>query len=79
MKIDWRSKLTSRKFWAAVAGWVGAMYVVVTTPITQEKIIALVAATGVLCSYIFAEGMTDSAHAPYTQSYSEGESDADSD
>ena len=65
MGIDWKRKLSSRKFWAAVAGWIGAMYVLVTTPVSQEKIVALVTATGILCCYIFGESKSDAAHAGY--------------
>ena len=77
MGIDWKRKLSSRKFWAAVAGWIGAMYVVLTTPVSQEKIVALVTATGILCCYIFGEGMSDAAHAGYIDGVPEEDPDAE--
>lgn len=71
--IDWKRKLTSRKFWAAVAGFIAGMYVFLTGEVTPERITGIIMSFGVVCSYIFGEGMTDSANAPYAQDYSEGE------
>lgn len=65
MGIDWKRKLSSRKFWAAIAGYVGLWYVILTTGVTEEKIVALIMQTGLLCSYILTEGWTDSSNAGY--------------
>lgn len=65
MGIDWKRKLTSRKFWGALAGLISGMYVFLTSPISAERITGLIMATGVLCSYIFGEGWSDAAHAGY--------------
>ncbi len=63
MKIDWKRKLSSRKFWAALAGFVGAVAVFcgagesVITEVT-----AIISAAGVLVAYILGESITDSTH-----------------
>lgn len=72
--IDWKKKLASRKLWLAVAGFVTALYVILTTDVTAEKITALIVSFGSVCSYIFAEGWTDASHAPYVTG---GADDAD--
>lgn len=61
MKIDWKRKLSSRKFWAALAALVGAIAVVcgagesVITEVT-----AIISAAGVLAAYILGESIVDS-------------------
>ena len=61
MGIDWKRKLASRKFWAALAGFVGAIAVLcgagesVITEVT-----AIISAAGVLVAYILGEAMVDS-------------------
>ena len=61
MKIDWKRKLSSRKFWAALAARVGAVAVVcgagesVITEVT-----AIISAAGVLAAYILGESIVDS-------------------
>lgn len=59
---DLKRKLSSRKFWAAVAGLVSAVLVVMNygeNEITQ--VVSVVSAAGVLIAYIFAEGSVDAA------------------
>ncbi len=60
--IDWKSKLSSRKFWAGVVGFVTAVAFAfgVSEP-AVEQIVALVSALAVLVAYIFGEGMVDKA------------------
>ena len=59
-KINWKQKLSSRKFWAAVTGVVSALLVLFNLDsMSIEKIIALVSAEGVLVSYILSEGSVD--------------------
>lgn len=60
-KINWKQKLSSRKFWSMVIGVVTALLVLFNVPdLTIEKIAALISAEGVLIAYIFAEGDVDS-------------------
>ena len=61
MKINWKQKLTSRKFWSMVVGVATALLVLFNVPdLTIEKVVALISAEGVLIAYIFAEGDVDS-------------------
>lgn len=62
MKINWKQKLTSRKFWAAVIGFVTAILVAfgVKDP-TAGQIIAVISAVATLIAYIVGEGMVDAA------------------
>ncbi len=60
MNIDWKRKLTSRKFWAAVIGFITAVLTVFGVPeMSIEQVISLVSATSVLIAYIVAEGLVD--------------------
>mgnify|MGYP003296886989 CR=1 FL=1 len=62
MGIDWKRKLASRKFWAALAGFVGAVAVFCgagESVITEMT--AIISAAGVLIAYILGESMIDSS------------------
>lgn len=62
-KIDWKRKLTSRKFWLAVIGFVTALLVAFNVDkLTVEQVVAIISALGTLVAYIIGEGMTDAAH-----------------
>jgi uncharacterized membrane protein len=62
MKINWKQKLTSRKFWAAVIGFVTAMLVAFgVNDLTIEQVVALITAASTLIAYIIGEGMVDAA------------------
>lgn len=62
MKIDWKSKLTSRKFWAAVVGFVTAVLIACNIDsLTIEQVTTVITAGGVLIAYIIGEGMVDAA------------------
>ena len=62
-KIDWRRKLTSRKFWVAVIGFVTAIMVALNIEqMTIEQVTAIVSAMATLIAYIIGEGLTDAAH-----------------
>ena len=64
MKIDWKRKLTSRKFWAAVVGFVTPTILAfgVSEAVTTQ-IVSIITAGGVLIAYIIGEGLTDAANA----------------
>lgn len=64
-KIDWAKKLTSRKFWMAVAGFVAGIAMICgAKPEELEKIISGAAmAIAAFASYSFAESRSDSAAA----------------
>lgn len=62
MNINWKRKLSSRKFWAAVSGVIiSVMIMFNATSESQEKVAGLITSTAVLSSYIFMEGSTDKA------------------
>lgn len=64
MKIDWKQKLTSRKFWVAVVGFVVPICVVFGVPnITIEQIVAVIMGGAALIAYIIGEGLVDAARA----------------
>lgn len=62
MKINWKQKLTSRKFWAAVIGFITAMMVAFgVDDLTIEQVVAMITAASTLIAYIIGEGMVDTA------------------
>lgn len=62
MKINWKQKLTSRKFWAAVIGFITALMVAFgVDDLTIEQVVALITAASTLIAYIIGEGMVDAA------------------
>ena len=62
MKVNWKQKLTSRKFWAAIVAVIVSLCVLFGVPnVTQEQITALVMAVGGLITYILGEGFVDAA------------------
>jgi uncharacterized membrane protein len=73
-KIDWKSKLTSRKFWAAVIGFVTAILVAFKVDsLTIEQVVALVTAASTLIAYIIGEGIVDAARISSSDSSKESE------
>ena len=60
MSIDWKRKLTSRKFWAAIVGFVTPMLLafgMAENNVTQ--IVAIIMAGADVVAYIIAEGLVD--------------------
>lgn len=62
MNIDWKRKLTSRKLWVAVAGFITGTVVLFTAGATEETITGCVMALGSVVAYIVGEGLTDVAN-----------------
>lgn len=63
MKIDWVRKLTSRKFWIAVASFVSLLIVALGgTEETATQITALIMAGATVVAYILGEGLADAAN-----------------
>lgn len=59
-EINWKQKLSSRKFWAAVVGFVSALLVgfgMADNDIAQ--VTSIIMAGGTLIAYIFSEGWVD--------------------
>lgn len=62
-KIDWKRKLTSRKFWAAVCALVTDLFVLFGgNEDTTVKITALIMAGASVIAYIIGEGLVDAAN-----------------
>ena len=58
--IDWKRKLSSRKFWAAVAGVILSIMILCgVDSSTQERIIAVITSVSTLIAYIIGEGFVD--------------------
>ena len=62
MKIDWKRKLTSRKFWVAVIGFVTALMVGFgVCEGTATQVTAIITAGATLIAYIVGEGIVDAS------------------
>ena len=62
--MNWKKKLSSRKFWAAISGVVISVMVAFNADAgSQEKVAGVIAATGTLAIYMLAEGGADKAAA----------------
>ena len=60
MKIDWKRKLSSRKFWACIIGFITPVLLgfgVANDAVTQ--ITAIISSAGCLIAYILSEGYVD--------------------
>ena len=61
-KINWKQKLTSRKFWAAVVTFVTTVLVAFGVPdLTIEQVTAIITAGASMIAYIIGEGLVDSS------------------
>ena len=62
-KIDWKKKLTSRKFWVALCNFVANLIVAFGgTEEVAVKITAIVMAGATALGYIIAEGLVDASN-----------------
>lgn len=63
MKINWIKKLTSRKFWIAVATMVtGYILAFGGGAETAETVTGCIMSTAAVIAYIIGEGLADGAH-----------------
>ena len=63
MGIDWKRKLTSRKFWAAVCEFVAMLIIAFGgTQETAVQVTAIIMAGAAVLAYIIAEGLVDAAN-----------------
>lgn len=63
MGINWKSKLTSRKFWMAVVGLVTGLVIAFGgTEQTAETISGVIMSAASVVAYIIGEGLADAQH-----------------
>lgn len=63
MGIDWKRKLTSRKLWVAVAGFVSGLIVAFGGSESEAATVSGCILQGAsVIGYLLAEGLADSAH-----------------
>ena len=63
MKIDWARKLSSRKLWIAIAGFVSGLIMLFGGTETMASTVSGVILQGAaVLGYLIAEGLADSAH-----------------
>ena len=64
MKIDWIRKLTSRKFWLAIASFVSMLVVAFGgTEAVATQVTALIMAGATVIGYVIGEGLADAGNA----------------
>ena len=60
MKIDWKRKLTSRKWWASIVSLVISIAVIFNVDnASTERITALITAASTVIAYTLSEGFVD--------------------
>ena len=63
-KIDWKRKLTSRKFWLSIASFVAMLMVSLGQPeATATQVTSLIMAGATVIGYVIGEGLADSGNA----------------
>ena len=62
-KIDWKRKLTSRKLWVAVAGFVAGLIVAFGgSESSAETVSGCILSGAAVVGYVVGEGLADSAN-----------------
>lgn len=63
MKIDWVKKLTSRKFWLAIVGFVSGLILALNgSAEVAETVSGCIMSGASVVAYIIGEGLADSAN-----------------
>ena len=63
MKIDWKRKLTSRKFWISIAGFVAGMIGIFGgSQEVADKISGSIMSGAAVVGYVVGEGLADSGN-----------------
>lgn len=72
MKINWKQKLTSRKFWTAIVGFITPLLLAFgVADNTVTEVTSIIMAGGAVIAYIIGEGLADSNR---TDTYEYGDS-----
>ncbi len=62
-KIDWKRKLTSRKFWVAVAGFAAGLIVAFGgKQSTADTVSGCILSSAAVVGYVVGEGLTDASN-----------------
>lgn len=65
MKIDWKRKLTSRKFWISLATFASMLFVYFGHAESEAtQVASLIMAGGTVIGYVIGEGLADQGTAP---------------
>lgn len=63
MKINWKRKLTSRKLWVALAGFIAGLIIAFGgNQDTADKVSGSILGGAAVVGYIVGEGLTDAAN-----------------
>ena len=63
MKIDWKRKLTSRKLWVAVAGFIAGLIVAFGgSSDTADTVSGCILSGAAVVGYVIGEGLADSGN-----------------
>ena len=63
MKIDWKRKLTSRKLWVALAGFIAGLIVAFGGDSeVAETVSGCILSGAAVIGYVIGEGLADSSH-----------------
>ena len=63
MKIDWKRKLTSRKLWVSLAGFVAGLIVIFGgSQENADKISGAILSGAAVVGYVLGEGLADGAN-----------------
>ena len=66
--VDWKRKMTSRKFWAAIAEFVTMLVIALGgKQETAVQVTALIMAGAAVVAYIIGEGLVDVANAGWVE------------
>lgn len=73
-KINWVQKLTSRKFWAAVVGFVTSILTAIGySENTVVVVTSVIMASASLIAYIIGEGLVDASRSEVSGNEGQGE------
>lgn len=74
MQIDWKRKLTSRKFWLSLASFISMLVLAFgASEGTASQISAIIMAGASVIGYTIGEGLADGANASQTEGEKNGE------
>lgn len=63
LKMDWKRKLTSRKFWLSVATFVSMLLVYLGDSASDaEQVASLIMAGATVIAYVIGEGLADATN-----------------